>query len=431
MPNPIKAVLKSAYNSERFHKWVVRAYSTIHPPPYRRPNMEFDYDVWNGISSFYTCSGRQIGENNTSPEIYKEDIPTEHKQCKFAGTRYGRQINVTALKEVMSVWDDVQQLTTMLRNHYLKFRGYDNPRFNLVQSYVFSKVGPAYSAYLARRRKNPIKNGSIDALGATFFTLGVGPFMVVRALMEKGDLLPLEPQPLSADILYDATDASGALVSAAGKGCAGSPRLIHDFIDVVMNGTYDKPLDSLEAKRAFDAIDNWTVFYSYVFATARLELLIKLYQALSAQTLLALKDQAETLSDTDRERLTQSLAACFVRAESPVDDRTLLKNYIQVILALLDELQYPQAGQSLFDAGIVAADGSAIGLDKLTGAQAGPTAARRMREAARLIHPCCVKELASTHQALNQYLDHTVSVEDLYRRCCGTSFAALLDSLEC
>ena len=47
--------------SERFNKLAVRLYSAVRPPPYRRPNMEFDFDVWNGICSFHSVDGRQIG----------------------------------------------------------------------------------------------------------------------------------------------------------------------------------------------------------------------------------------------------------------------------------------------------------------------------------------------------------------------------------
>ena len=71
--------------------------------------------MWNGICAFHSDDGRQIGENNTNPEIYREIVETESKPCKFEGSRYGLPINLTALRNVMASWDDALQLVTTVR----------------------------------------------------------------------------------------------------------------------------------------------------------------------------------------------------------------------------------------------------------------------------------------------------------------------------
>ena len=95
----------------------MRLYSLFNPPPYRRPNMEFDFGLWYGICTFRSENGRQIGENNTDPEIYREEVKTDHQISTFEGTRKGLPINVTALREVMALWDDAMQRTTLLISH--------------------------------------------------------------------------------------------------------------------------------------------------------------------------------------------------------------------------------------------------------------------------------------------------------------------------
>lgn len=137
----MSGLAKKLFYSKRFNKLAVRLYSAVNPPPYRRANMEFDYDVWNGICTFHSHDGRQIGENNTNPAVYREVIETEHKICKFEGSRNGLPINVTALRHVMAVWTDALQFTTMLRNDYIRRRGLTGPRLTLRQGYVFSKLG--------------------------------------------------------------------------------------------------------------------------------------------------------------------------------------------------------------------------------------------------------------------------------------------------
>lgn len=100
MSNPVKTLIQQAKHNKTLRHWGLKAYAIKHPPPFRRANMEFDYDIWNGISSLYGSDGRQIGENNAGPHPYKADIPTEHKPFRFGGSREGLPFNMTALKHV-------------------------------------------------------------------------------------------------------------------------------------------------------------------------------------------------------------------------------------------------------------------------------------------------------------------------------------------
>jgi len=423
----MSALAKKIFYSRRFNKMAVRLYSAVYPPPYRRANMEFDYDVWNGICTFHSHDGRQIGENNTNPEIYKEVIETEHKVCKFEGSRNGLPINVTALRQVMAVWGDALQFTTMLRNDYIRRRGLTGPSLTLRQGYVFSKLGAAYAAYQARRRHNPIS--SLPALETAFFTLGVGPFMIVRTFMEKGDLAVLHDGPLTASELYEMADSSGTLISAAGKGCAGSKKLILDFLDVTMNGTYDKPLDSADARRAVNSIGDWDEFYAYVYATSRLELMVRLVQYLCAQSLWALKSREGLLSGAEQALVAQCLERAYHPPGEGHDDRVVMGNFIQIVLALLDEFDFPEVRAALAAANLVSAGGGGYRIDQV-GGDARVVAARRMRLATEVVYPFCKQQLDATHHALQRYESQTITLDDLYARCCGPSFKSLLSMLE-
>lgn len=155
MASAVKTLLKQAYFSKPLNKAAMRVYAMLRPAPFRRPNMEFDVDVWNGISCFHAQEGRQIGENNTHPEMYKEVIDTEHRTCKFDGTRFGLPMNMTALRNVMSVWDEVLQFVTLARTRYMAHRGLTGPHLTLRQAYVFSKLGAGLAAYPARRGRKP------------------------------------------------------------------------------------------------------------------------------------------------------------------------------------------------------------------------------------------------------------------------------------
>ena len=194
MDNLFKSQLKKLYYSKQYNKYALRTYSLVSPPPFKMDNSEFHHDMWIGVSTFYGQNGRQIGENNTAPRRYKENIDTQHKIISFEGSRKGLLANITALRHLLPVWEDALQLTTALRNDFIKRRKIDSRRLNLRQGYAFSKIGSAFPSYLARRRIDPVESGYLPPLETAFFTLGVGVFMVVRQLMEAGDLTVLDEE---------------------------------------------------------------------------------------------------------------------------------------------------------------------------------------------------------------------------------------------
>jgi hypothetical protein len=419
MSNPVKQLIQQAKHQKTLRHWALKAYAIKHPVPYKRANMEFDYDIWNGICALHGQDGRQIGENNAGPYPYKEDIPTEHKPFKFGGSREGLPFNMTALKHVLAVWDDALQLATLVRNRYIAHRQLPSTRFNLLNAYLYSKLGTALPAYLARRKDHPLQDGDLPPLETAFFTLGVGPFMVLRALMEKGDLSPLNPEPMTADALYEAADSSGSLVTRAGKGCAGSPKLIRQFLDVTMNGTYDQPLTSTEAQRALASVGDWDNFYNYVLAASRLELLVKLDQALLAQSLLALQASTSVREPVQQAALQAALAHSYFKVVEDGDDAQILRNIVQVLSALIQDHGDSALLHALGEAGLLS-----------TPATLGAAeAARRIHQAQTLIYPSCQRDLASLHQHLGRPGWGQISQADLLRRSGGPDIAALLGAL--
>lgn len=427
MANPIKAALKQAYFSKRLNPHALRIYSALRPPPFRRDDMEFAQDVWNGICTFRSTANRQIGENNTGPDIYKATVETEHKICKFEGSRYGLPINVTALREVMTVWDDALQFTTLLRQRFMARHGLTDPRFNLRQGYVFSKAGAAIPAYQARRAERPIADGTLPPLETAFFTLGVGPFMVVRALMERGDLRAAGTEPHSAEELYELADTSGSIVSAGGKGCAGSKKLFLDFLDAAMNGTYAKPLQSAEAHRAIDSVGDWDAFFDYLYASARLELLIKVSQALTAQVLLIVQaDGRHTSAAVDT-----VLARCRVTAGSDTGADSVQSRYFEVLLHLLDELKCPQTRQQLDAGGLLMAAQRASAQAAAAQGQLAPWAARQIEGAMAQLGAQVHEASVAIARSLGRPDMATAAADDLWHRVGGAELRPLVRGWAC
>lgn len=430
MANIIKSSVQSLYYSRRFNNYALKILSLLFPPPYLRDNVEFHYDIWVGISSFYADSGRQIGENNTAPRRYKENIETLHKPCRFDGSRNGLLVNMTALRHVMSVWEESVQLTTALRNDYIRYRNLDNARFNLRQGYVFSKIGAALPSYLARRSHNPVPSGSLPPLETAFYTLGVGVFMTVRKLLEAGNLTALDEHPMSAERLYELTENSGALVSAEGKGCAGSKKMIIEYLDVAMNGSYRDANIAPDVQRCTENIGAMGPFYDYLYAASRLELFIKLNHYLTAAALCQLRGHADQLADRQSALLQKSLQ--HFSEQLAIGDRepAALNNTIEIILSLLEELECTTVRAELDQQGLIGNTQQGGKGQSIAPQDAIAGAANTIRTATGLVYRYCVQELSTINRALGRDNSRIISMDDLYARANGKYIKPLIDSID-
>lgn len=430
MPNIIKSSVQSLYYSRRFNKYALRILSSLSPPPYLRDNVEFHYDMWIGISSFYADSGRQIGENNTAPRRYKESMETLHKPGRFEGSRHGLLANMTALRHVMSVWDESVQLTTALRNDYIRYRNLDDARLNLRQGYVFSKIGAALPSYLARRSHNPVPSGSLPPLETAFYTLGVGVFMTVRKLMEAGDLTALDQNPMSAERLYELTENCGALVSAEGKGCAGSKKMIIEYLDVAMNGSYREPDIAPDVHRCIENIGAMEPFYDYLYAASRLELFIKLNHYLSAGAIFRLQRHVDRLTGKQRELLHKSMQHFSGQLAIHIGQPVALDNTIDILLSLLEELECITIRKELDKRGLHDINRKAENQQSMAPEDTLAGAANAIRAATELIYKYCVEELSKINRALGRDKSRSITIDDMYARANGKYIRLLIDSID-
>lgn len=427
MKKLIKSQLGKLYYSKKFNKYALRAYSQISPPPFKTDNSEFHHDMWIGVSTFYGQNGRQIGENNTAPKRYKENIDTQHKEISFEGSRKGLLANMTALRHVLPVWQDALQLTTALRNDFIKIRNIDSKRLNLRQGYAFSKIGSAFPSYLARRRIEPVRSGDLPPLETAFFTLGVGVFMVVRQLMEAGDLSVLDEEPISAERLYDVTDKSGALVTSAGKGCAGSKKMIIEYIDVAMNGSYKGEEYSADVYRATKSIGDLATFYDYLYAGSRLELFIRLNQYLCAQPLLAIELYSSDLTIKEKRLLDKTLFSSKNKLSEQWSDSVVMDNVIRITLALLEEMDCHTIAKELKNLSLPSSENTTT---KSVSANVIAAQAGKIRLVTELIHSYCIHELDIINRSLGRKNSAAISLDDMYNRTTGPYTKPLIEMLE-
>jgi hypothetical protein len=425
----MKALAHRAADSPTLGGAVLRAYSVLHPPPYRRSGMEFECNGWTGPSTVLSVDGRPIGENNAAPARYRAAVPTIHSACPFADSRHGLPMNVSAARNVLAAWADVKAFTGLLRDDFTRRRGLDPAtRLTPGQAYALSRSVAAVPAYLVRRRARPLVR--MPRLETSLFTMGVAPYLLMLVRLERGDAAVAEGAPtMDGRSMYELADATGALISpATGKACAGSPRLIVEYFDVLLDGTCAPPASS-EAWQALERLGDLERFHAYAAAGAKLEMLVKLAQALYAHALLTLAPHA--LPD-EAGSLQAALAHCHYRRQVPLDDLAIARRVAAGALALLDE--WPQAGPwidvraELRAAGLVNADGLPQDC-AATSTEARRWAATRLTGTTLLLQPLAARAQREAHAALGRFEGHSIEPESFQQRCGSTALRQLLARL--
>ncbi len=426
----MKALAHRAADSPVLGSAVLQAYSALRPPPHRRPGMEFECNGWSGASTVLSTDGRPIGENNAAPARYRAAVPTTHSTCPFADSRRGLQMNVSAARSTLSVWTEVKAFTTLLRDDFTRRRGLDPAaRLTLGQAYALSRCAAAVPAYLVRRRDQPLKR--MPLLETSLFTMGVTAYLLMLVRLERGDATVADDEAcMDGRRLYELADATRALISpATGKACAGSPRLITEYFNVVLDGLAAPVPASSEAWQALERLGDLHRFDAYAAAGARLEMLVKLAQALQAHALLTLAPHAPP----DELRLLQAaLAHCHYRREVTLDDLQVARHAVAGALALLDQWAPPgtqgQLRAELLAAGIVNADGRPRD-STATGADARRWAATRLADTTLHLHPLAARAQQQAHAALDRFSGHSIGLDTFQQRCGGAAMVRLLSKL--
>lgn len=423
LPEALKKYIKS---NKAVHHMALQAYSLTRPPPYLQANMEFEADAWNGISSLYYQGGRQLGEDNSGPYPYREITHNRYETCKFKDTRLGLPMNVTNLQLVMPYAADAYRLTTALRNRYIEERNLSPGSLNLIQAYLLSKLSASIPAFLVRRRDSPVRSGQIETLEAAFYMLGAAPFILVRQLMARGDRAPLDDAPKSGSQLYLLSSDSRTLISNRECACPAAPKLIIEYFDVIMSGSYDGPLDSLPVQRVLGRIADWHRLYAYTLASSRLDLLVLLNRAITLRCLYRLRgESAQRFADVARQLQLKhegALALSHVKQPGASGPVAAIDVAIEVLSALLRD---HGDAETLDELGANAAL-----LHDSNVSMTASDAATSIRAANNLIHRSCQRDLQLIHSSLGNRRWPSISPADLLLRTGGAEFAAQLGQLE-
>lgn len=243
--------------------------------------MESRYGLWNGVSALYSDSGRQLGEENARPFVLNHHVPAETINCKYKGSRSGRQINMSALRIAMQNFDEALAITGAVRKHHLQNIPEKQP-LGIWDLYIIARASIALVAYQKRfARQSSLEPSVCDALSSQYQFIS-GVFMICRDMMEQGDDAITQNSPISAEMLYSYADRRGIFISFNGMACAGSTKKIMDFLEFCNTGALAKADTEYDLAQLVCEPSNW---YQYALATVELDCFIEQERAdLSLQT---------------------------------------------------------------------------------------------------------------------------------------------------
>jgi len=169
---------------------------------------------------------RPLCEVRTPPEHLRPG-DLIHRACPYPGSRHGRPMNVAALAQMSSHWDDVVDALAVLRTRYAAARPEAAPE--LLDVWRVSQFAASLPWFFLLRRDQPIP-GFAAALAKA--TQGVG-LWAQRILVER---LAGGPAPaMTAAAIAASAEATGLLVGEV-EACAGSEAMIRRFLEALLTG---------------------------------------------------------------------------------------------------------------------------------------------------------------------------------------------------
>lgn len=251
--------------------------------PTEHPLMEFKYGLWTGISSIMGVDGRQLGEDNTRPLFFNKHIPAEVHACKYKGSRYGKLINISALRTVMRHFYEATAISVAVRDyHMVRTNRQTTDIPGIWDLYVISRASLALIAY--RYRADGVgPDAALPDDIASQYKLITGVFVICEDMLAEAHPSIAQNGPVSSEELYTYADEKFVFRSTSGMMCAGSTSKILEFLEFANLGRthaasanlpLGEPDDHLSLLNSFVSdLDGW---YRYALSTIELDYFVEM-----------------------------------------------------------------------------------------------------------------------------------------------------------
>jgi MFS transporter, DHA3 family, macrolide efflux protein len=175
---------------------------------------------------------RPFAEGNAT-EAARNGVSFTYKSSPYAGSRYGKEMNVSALSQMAKHWSVILADLAFLRTQYLQRHSLKHLK-NLWNLWHFAHTATSIHAYLVRRSQNPFKSGDLPPRIGGLFKAAQGLFMTSQHMILSGR--PFD-SVVNAKEFIEYIEANEIFtMPSTNKVCSGPPHMMDEFVVVALNG---------------------------------------------------------------------------------------------------------------------------------------------------------------------------------------------------
>lgn len=217
------------------------------------------------IASGYMATDDRPLAEMTAARHLKEGVDFELRRCPYSGSRFGKDMNVSALPGLSQQIKNVISDTLHIRDAYLTHIGETD--FTLESFWFFTRVLDSLPVYLVRKKESACDKSRIPARVSALFKAAQGLHLVPEVMLLAGN----NPnEPVDTDEVMEYIEEQGLYLDGS-RACAGPLSMIKAFVRAALEGIgkRDCPSDLYQAlgSNSFNGLIKYSDAVTKVFAS--------------------------------------------------------------------------------------------------------------------------------------------------------------------
>ncbi|MDB4955288.1 MAG: hypothetical protein JWO36_2857 [Myxococcales bacterium] len=230
---------------------------------HRAPGLDLVRLMLGEAQEYWDVDGRPLIEDRI--ELF------ERKRCPYPGIRLGRMMNLSALKQMGSHWDDVLGGMAFLATEHMKRMKRAQPE--LLDWYQIASMAVALPIYLLFRARDPVANHHLPGFVASMMKAAFDIGTTTKLLLARSFVG--QPVPTAPEEIANVAEQEKLFLKGADGVCAGSPKHIESFVRAL---SLRAPV-SKDAAALRELVPEMGTFLEYSDGFASMDCLILLLRA--------------------------------------------------------------------------------------------------------------------------------------------------------